>query len=109
MLARLQTLWKRVRKLPPGERFQAFHRSQRNRSTVVKAAFLGAAVLSFAAGVVLLFIPGPAVLFFALAGALLATQSRRLARWLDQGEVRARKAVAALRRWRRRRRLRAGR
>jgi hypothetical protein len=109
VLARLKRLGRRLRKLPPGERFQTLHREQKDRPPAVKAAFLGFAVLCLAAGVVLMFIPGPAVLFFALAGALLATQSRHVARWLDWGELRARKAVAALRRWRRRRRIRGGR
>jgi hypothetical protein len=104
VLGGLKTRWKRFRKLSPGERFQSIHRQQKNRSPVVKAAFLGIAVLSFAAGVVLTFIPGPAVLFFALAGALLATQSLWVARRLDQGEVWVRSAFASVRRWRRRRR-----
>ena len=103
MLGRLKMRWKKIRKLPPGERFQTIHREQRNRSAVVKAAFFGVALLSFAGGVVLMFIPGPAILFFALTGALLATQSLWLARRLDEGEVWGRRAVASVRRWRRRR------
>ena len=103
MLGRLETFWKRLRKLPPGERFESIHREQRNRSPAVKAALFGIALLSFAGGLVLMFIPGPAVLFFALAGALLATQSLWVARRLDQGEVWGRRAVASVRRWRRRR------
>jgi hypothetical protein len=106
VLARLKKVGNRLRKLPPGERFQTFHREQRNQSPAVKAAFLGAAVLSVGAGGVLTFVPGPAILFFGLAAALLAAQSLRVARWLDHGEVRARKAFAALRRWRRSRRSR---
>jgi hypothetical protein len=108
VLGRLKKLWKRVRKLPPGERFQSIHREQKNRSRVVKAALVGTALLSFAAGVVLMFIPGPAVLFFALTGALLATQSLWVARQLDHGEVWGRRAVVSWRRWWRRRQ-RAGR
>ena len=108
VLGRLKTRWKRLRKLPPGKRFQTIHREQRNRSPVAKAAFLGIALLSFAGGLVLMFIPGPAVLFFALAGALLATQSLWVARRLDQGEVWGRRAVASVRSWRRRRRRRSG-
>jgi hypothetical protein len=105
VLGRLETLWKRLRKLPPGERFQSIHREQRNRSPAVKAALFGIALVSFAGGLVLMFIPGPAVLFFALAGALLATQSLWVARRLDQGEVWGRRAIASVRRWRRRRQI----
>lgn len=108
MLGRLKTLWKKIRKLPPGERFQSIHRDQKNQSRVVKAALLGIALLSFAGGVVLMFIPGPAVLFFALTGALLATQSLWVARQLDHGEVWGRSTAASWRRWWRRRQ-RAGR
>ena len=59
-----------------------------------------AALLSFAIGVVLAFIPGPAVVFFALTAALLSTQSHWLARKLDRGEL----VVHAL--WRKQRRRR---
>lgn len=43
--------------------------------------------VAVAIGLVLVFIPGPAILFFALAGMLLATESRAVARFLDWSEV----------------------
>jgi hypothetical protein len=49
-------------------------------------------------GVVLVFIPGPAILFFLIAGALLAVQSLGVARALDWSELRGRAAVKAMRR-----------
>jgi hypothetical protein len=55
------------------------------------------ALLSFAIGVVLAFIPGPAVVFFALSATLLATQSLRVARILDRTEVWLRSQRAKLR------------
>jgi hypothetical protein len=88
----------------PGERFGAFHREQKDKPFSVKVAFFGAAFVSFAVGVVLAFIPGPAVLFFALAGALLSTQSRFVAVKLDKGEVWGRKTFASIRAWWRRKR-----
>jgi hypothetical protein len=52
--------------------------------------FLLAAVAA-AIGFVLVFIPGPAVLFFLIAGALLAADWLPVARLLDWGEVRGRR------------------
>jgi hypothetical protein len=46
-----------------------------------------------AVGVVLMFIPGPAVVMYALAGALLAEDSLPVARALDWTEVRIRHLV----------------
>lgn len=47
----------------------------------------GLAFVAVVIGVILVFVPGPAVLFFALAGALLAPESRRLAAGLDWTEL----------------------
>lgn len=103
MLGRLNALWKRLETLESGERFQTLHREQKDKPPAVKATFLGVAIASFVAGVVFVFIPGPAVLFFALSGALFATQSSRVARALDAGEIRGRKALDSIRaRWRHR-------
>ena len=49
-------------------------------------AALGALVI----GVFLMFVPGPAVLFYFLAGTLLASESLYLARLMDWTEVRLR-------------------
>ncbi len=47
-----------------------------------------------------MFIPGPAILFFAIAGGLLAAESRQVARILDWTEVQIRKVAVYLRaRW----------
>ena len=46
-----------------------------------------AAASCFAVGVVLAFIPGPAVVFFGLTAALSATQSRWVAERLDHAEL----------------------
>ena len=57
MLRRLTALWKKLKMLESGERFQTFYREQRDRPPAVKAAFFGIAIISFAAGVVFVFIP----------------------------------------------------
>lgn len=48
------------------------------------------AMLAAAVGVVLMFIPGPAIVFFFLAGALLASDWLWMARLLDWSEVKLR-------------------
>lgn len=102
MFDRIRALWTRLRELEPGRRFETFHREQRNKPTAVRVAFFAAAFLCLGAGVVFALIPGPAILFFALGGALLATQSLWFARWLDRGELWARRTLAQVREsWRR--------
>lgn len=48
------------------------------------------AILALGVGLVLAVMPGPAILFFLLAGSLLAAESRGVARILDRAEVRLR-------------------
>jgi hypothetical protein len=98
----LRQRWAELKASQPGERFQAaYHRQKRadqGRSAAARWVRPILALLSFAIGVVLAFIPGPAVLFFALSATLLATQSLRVARGLDQTEVWLRAQRAKLRR-----------
>jgi hypothetical protein len=103
MLAKMKAKWAELKHYPPGERFQKIHSAERGKSRRVKVMYVGLAVVSLAIGVVLVFIPGPAVLFFALAGALLATQSSWLARQLDRLELWVRSVAASFKRWRRKR------
>jgi hypothetical protein len=97
----LRKAWTELRASQPGERFQdAYHRQKRadqGRSAAARWLRPMLALLSFAIGVVLAFIPGPAVVFFALSATLLATQSLRVARILDRTEVWLRSQRAKLR------------
>lgn len=80
--------WYELRTTRAGRRFQAFYASHAtHRVGWARCLTIGAAVVSFAIGVVLAFIPGPAVVFFALTAALLSTQSRWLAAKLDRSEL----------------------
>ena len=108
MRRRLTALWKKLKVLEPGERFQTLYREQRSKPLAMKVLFFAAAIACFAAGVVFAFIPGPAIVFFALSGALLATHFLWVARALDASEVWARKTLDSIRERRRRRRARAG-
>jgi hypothetical protein len=103
--ARYTDRLEKLKRLPAGRRFETFyeweHRQNRRRSSFRVPLMWMAAVVSAAVGVVLAFVPGPAVLFFALAGAIAATQSRLAARALDWTELKGRAAAhAALLWWR---------
>jgi hypothetical protein len=87
---KLQRRWRAFRALPAGKRFQRFHEQQKNAPAWVKPLAIVGALASLVIGVVLVFIPGPAFVFFGFAGALLATQSAFVAHGLDRGEVAAR-------------------
>lgn len=96
----------KMKKSPPGERFVAQHeRAKQNglASGAGRVVCVALATVATAIGVVLVFIPGPAFVFFLLAGALLASQWRGLAEWMDAAELKLRKALRGLRRgWRKR-------
>lgn len=81
-------LWDELRAARAGKRFERFHDSQQSRRLGWgRALTLLAVVVCLVIGVILAFIPGPAILFFALAAALTATQSRWLACKLDRAEI----------------------
>ena len=83
--------WKNLSDGTPGHRFQDRYRAQRRASPrgglVRRLVHLFLALVAIAIGVVLAFIPGPAILFFFIAGALLASDWLWLARTLDWLEV----------------------
>lgn len=59
------------------------------------------ALICLTIGAVFAVFPGPAIPFFFIAGALLASESRVIARFMDWCEVRVRTILAwAKRRWR---------
>ena len=96
--------WAELKHFAPGERFEKFHEAQQHRSHWVHIAYMAVAIALIPVGVLFAFIPGPAVLFFALSAALFATQSLWLARQLDRAELALRNAWGNLRaRWRARR------
>ena len=102
MLSKLRRKWHAFKALPAGERFQTIHQQRAHAPVWVKAIMIGGAVVAFGIGVVLTVMPGPAIVFFALAGALAAIESQRVALGLDRGEELVRGLIA---RWHHRRRL----
>lgn len=98
MGGKLRQKWREFRAGKPGRRFQErFERNQQarhNKRFHVRALWTALAICLFLIGVVLVFIPGPAVLFFAVSGAILAERSRSMARLLDRTEMMARRVYA---------------
>ena len=95
MPAKLISEWTILRRGKPGHRFQerydAARRTRSKRTVAGRVVRLVIAFVALAIGVVLVFIPGPAILFFFVAGSMLAAESRRVARALDWTEVQLRK------------------
>ena len=104
MFGHFRSEWRKLKSYAPGERFEKFHAAHHRKAASVKVIYGVLSLVSFAIGVVLVFIPGPAVVFFALSGALFAAESRWAARKLDQFELAVRRAAGALRGWWRKRR-----
>jgi hypothetical protein len=88
---RFRKNWRELRRGRPGHRFRGWYeRAQRKKPRFRLArriALIISAALCFAIGVVLAVMPGPAFVFFILAGGLLATESKTIARLMDRIEV----------------------
>lgn len=97
MNLRLKRQWQVLKRGKPGhrfvERYEAAQRKENRASFVTRVIRFVIATIAIALGVVFAVIPGPAILFFALAGALLASESKMVARFLDWAEVRIRRLV----------------
>jgi hypothetical protein len=100
VLTKLRKKWREFKAYPAGERFQTVHKHQKDAPAWVKPVVIAGAIVAFGIGVLLSILPGPAFVFYGLAGALLAIESAWVARKLDRGEVGARKLLARFRRWR---------
>jgi hypothetical protein len=85
----LSHAWHSFRDGEPGRRFIDEH-DRVERSTVARVSVAGLGILLIGAGVVMLFIPGPGILAILFGLALVATTWRRLATWMDLGELRIR-------------------
>jgi hypothetical protein len=97
--------WRELKRGRPGHRFQDRYERARQAergSWMKRVMLIGIAVCALAIAVVLAVFPGPAIPFFLISGALLATESRTIAKVMDWIEVRFRRVFAWLkRRWRR--------
>ena len=105
MRRRLREYWREFRHAPPGDRFRSrYRRRKRDRqngeSQWSRPLLILAALLCMGIAVPLMVIPGPAVLFWALAGFLIAGESAAAAKWLDLTELTGRQLIN---RWKARR------
>lgn len=86
--------WHDLQRGRPGRRFQdRYDRAAHTRdsaSWLKRAAKVAVGVVALVIGLAELVFPGPAILFIALGGAVLATQSRTAAEVMDWGEVKLR-------------------
>ncbi len=104
VLKSMKSAWHRLKEAEPGHRFQEQyeHHRETRRGKLGRVLSVGAGVLIVAVGIVALPAPGPGFLVIALGGALLARESRTVARAMDWGEVRLRRVLHwALTRWKR--------
>ena len=100
MLEGLAEEWHTFRDDAPGERFCNHRDRMRRRSKAVRIGALVAGGVLFAAGIAMLFLPGPGILFAVFGLALFAGQSQFLASRLDRAEPpMRRRARAAKRKW----------
>jgi len=98
MREHLKTEWRNFLASPPGARFlQCYERHQARNAPWLKPLMFFAGVFSFVIGFVLAFIPGPAILFFAISAALFACEYKPVAKSFDKVEVWGRKTWAKLR------------
>ena len=95
MLKHLKQSWRRFKAGLPGRRFQQqFRLRQRFRSGAArKVLFITTGILLLAAGVFLLFVPGPGIITLLIGAVLIAQQSSLAARALDRIEIRLRKFI----------------
>jgi UPF0716 family protein affecting phage T7 exclusion len=97
MLKHLKQNWRRFKAGLPGRRFQQqFRLRQGFRSGAArKALFITAGILLAAAGIILLFVPGPGIIALLIGAVLIAQQSSLAARAFDRIEIRLRKFIRA--------------
>jgi hypothetical protein len=90
MFETLKVQWGGLRRGKPGRRFQDSYAAARKKPSSIwlRIFSLCVALVAFVLGLIFAVLPGPAVVFFAVSGGLLATESRTVAKLLDWGEVR---------------------
>ena len=91
----LREHWSALKSGRPGhrfvERYERAREAEQDNGAGKRVLMIAGGCVALAIGLVLMVFPGPAVPFFFLAGALLATESRTIARGMDWAEVRGRR------------------
>lgn len=87
----LRQKWDEFTQDVPGRRFQdryeRLQRDQGRRGWLVRLVEMLIGLVLVAIGLVLMFMPGPAILFFIVGGGFLAARSHAIARLLDASEL----------------------
>lgn len=96
-MAKLAAEWHAFRADSPGERFRHHYERSQLTSQASRIARVLVGIVLVAAGLVLLFIPGPGLLVGLFGFALLSSQSRILATALDRVEPRVRRLAGRVR------------
>ena len=97
----LRAHWDKFRSAAAGSRFRDHYdrvHNQQRPSTLRTIIYYLLASLSILIGMILMIMPGPAVVFFMLAAILLSSESRSLASTLDKAEVKIRDGWSRFRR-----------
>ena len=91
--------WRELKTAPAGERFQRRYRAKRaaGKRGIKRALTILAGAVLVAAGLFMLVAPGPGIVVLALGAALMAEESRPVARFLDRTELRIRSLISTLR------------
>jgi hypothetical protein len=103
MRKRLKQEWRRFKRSPVGHRFRdRYGRAkvgQEVRGAGGRVVRLALAIIAFVVGVIFSILPVlPGFVFFFISASLLATDSYRVAQFLDWAEVKVRERWAAIRR-----------
>lgn len=98
-LAEVREEWRNFRHDAPGERFRNHRERMQRRSRKHMAVATALGVLLLAAGVVLLFMPGPGLLLIVFGAALVSSHSKRISDAMDRAEPVVRERGRQLAHW----------
>ena len=97
MFDKLKQSWRDLQHGEPGRRFEDRWRGRTPGGRARKLLVIGAGALVFALGLFFLAAPGPGTVLLVIGAALMAEESRAVARALDRAELLVRAALARLR------------
>ena len=92
--------WRSFRHDEPGQRFENHYQRMRQQGSRVGAiGRVAAGLVLIAAGIVMLFIPGPGIIVMLFGFGLLGGESKAIARRMDRVEPALRERVRRAKRW----------
>jgi hypothetical protein len=99
MFPGLKEQWRRLREDPPGQRFRKRYerRKSERRSPFMRVAWTVVALLLIVAGIAGIPLPGPGIVLIAVGLAVLAEESRVIAKLCDRIEVAIRRLIPGVR------------